>query len=105
MRNEKVYYGIRILAGGYVAYMGYKLISGLIQGQEGSHAVMGIFGALFIAAGIFIAITGIRGLSRAGGGAEEESRETSAEVPAEPEPPAEEENAAEEPAEDPRKNE
>ena len=64
MRNEKVYYGIRILVGAYLIYLAVQLLQGVIRGEEGNHVVMIVAGVLFIAIGVIVIINGIMGLKR-----------------------------------------
>ena len=64
MRNTKVYYGIRILVGGYLIYLAVQLLQGLARGDEGNPIVMGVAGVLFLAIGVFLIILGIRGMGR-----------------------------------------
>ena len=74
MRNEKLYYGIRILVGAYLIYLAVQLLQGVIRGEEGNHVVMIVAGVLFIAIGVIVIINGIMGLKR-NSAADEETQE------------------------------
>ena len=74
MRNEKVYYGIRILVGAYLIYLAVQMLQGVIRGEEGNHVVMIVAGVLFIAIGVIVIINGIMGLKR-NSAADEETQE------------------------------
>ncbi len=65
MRNEKMSYLIRIIAGGYLIYLAYKLFQGSIMTGEmtGGKKVLGIAACLlFLVAGAFFVITSLRHL-------------------------------------------
>ncbi len=54
MRNTKVYYGIRILVGGYLAYLAVQLLQGVAKGDVPNMAekvIMVLAGILFLAVG------------------------------------------------------
>lgn len=55
-RNPNMSYYIRILAGGYILYLGVQLISGYLKGEAEMNAiVLWVSAILFIIAGAFFA--------------------------------------------------
>ncbi len=65
MRNEKMSYLIRIVAGGYLIYLAYKLFQGgIITGEmTGGKKALGIVACLlFVVAGAFFVVTSLRRL-------------------------------------------
>ena len=54
--NMHTRYLIRILVGGYVAYLGWQLLQSYIKGTASSAAVAIIFGALFLLLGGGLAV-------------------------------------------------
>ena len=65
MRNEKMSYLIRIVAGGYLIYLAYKLFQGsIITGEmTGGKKALGIAACLlFVVAGAFFVVTSLRRL-------------------------------------------
>jgi TRAP-type C4-dicarboxylate transport system permease small subunit len=77
MRNEKFSNGIRIVAGGYLIYLAYQLIQGVITGENDSPALGIGGGVLFIAAGAAFIVLSIRSMIRlsAEGQSEEQNGE------------------------------
>ena len=78
MQNPGARSIIRVIAGGYLAYLGYKILrDGVIGGgMEGKMRILGgLCSILFIAVGVAIALLALRGLSRARQEAEEEAEE------------------------------
>lgn len=74
MGNDKFRYGLWVAAGGYLIYLAYELIQGVVQGKNDSLALGIGGGVFFIAAGAAFIFFGIRGmirLARAGGQHEE----------------------------------
>ncbi|MBQ8306367.1 MAG: hypothetical protein IJX90_09155 [Blautia sp.] len=53
-----------LVAGLYVAYMGYQLCSNVLKGEEGASPVFFVVGAAFILIGVFLAFVGGRGMIR-----------------------------------------
>lgn len=84
MRNEKIYYIIRIIAGAYVIYLAYSILRDVAAGKTGEHTtLLAIGGAVFVAAGAAFIFWGLKGLKKAMG--------SSGQEPSETEPAAEEE--------------
>ena len=55
LQNSKGRYAIRVIAGGYLIYLAYKLIRPVIEGKSGGHAAVNIVAAIaFIAIGAVI---------------------------------------------------
>ena len=57
---------IHIVAGGYVVYLGIKLIRGMNNGEMNGTWYYYLISAIFIAAGAFIAVNGVRRLIKNG---------------------------------------
>ena len=54
---------LRLIAGGYVFYLGLQLLKGYMSGAEAGNPVVSLIGGiLFLAAGAFFVFTGIRGV-------------------------------------------
>ena len=56
--NKKISYTFRILAGAYLAYLGYSLIKGYLADREISIGFPAV-GVLFVALGLFFCVTGL----------------------------------------------
>ena len=89
MGNRKGLGGIfRVIAGGYLIYLGVKLIrNGLLGGtMQGNARILGVvFSVLFIAAGAFFVVQALGLMAKQSGESEEEQGEESAETEAQPE--------------------
>ena len=86
MNRESFRYIVRVAAGVYVAYLGYKILKGGVIGGEmtGKSWILGlVFSILFIVVGAFLTVVALRGMSRAKELAEEEEQEEEQEAPAE----------------------
>lgn len=62
--NNNTSYTIRILAGGYIVYLGYSLITAFAKGETDMAIWMLLFPILFLIAGGGILFISIRGLMR-----------------------------------------
>ena len=95
MRNDKVYYGIRIIAGIYVIYIACDTFRKVAAGETGKNAVpLTAASIAILAAGIAFVIWGIVSLkktfSSAGKGSAQEETEAADESPEQIEEAAEE---------------
>lgn len=76
MRNEKIYYIIRIIAGAYVIYLAYSILRDVAAGKTGEHTtVLAIGGVVFVAAGAAFILWGLKGLKKAMGSSGQEPLE------------------------------
>jgi hypothetical protein len=48
---------VRVIAGGYLAYLGYTLVKGYVTGAEGTKLMFMIFGIVFILGGLLILLS------------------------------------------------
>ena len=66
MRNEKLSYFIRIIAGAYLFYLAVQLVQGIAKGNmTGGSMILGICASiLFFGAGAYFVLASIRGLLR-----------------------------------------
>ena len=97
MRNEKMSYLIRIIAGGYLIYLAYKLFQGgILEGNmTGNNRILGIGACvLFVAAGAYFVVSSIRKLLLLNQTSQEEAEDQEA-AAEEAEPEAIEETAGE----------
>ena len=63
MRNEKIYYGIRLIAGAYIIYLAYNVLKDAAAGKiEENTALFVVLGIVFIVAGAAFIVWGVRGL-------------------------------------------
>lgn len=99
MRNEKMSYLIRIVAGGYLIYLAYKIFQGSILTGEmtGGKKVLGIVACLlFVAAGAFFLVTSLRRLMLLSQASPEEEEDQGEAIEENPEEEEDQEEALEE---------
>ncbi|MDD3339762.1 MAG: hypothetical protein PHS82_13005 [Lachnospiraceae bacterium] len=58
-RNNKGIYMVRIIAGGYIDYLAYQLVTGILKGEIENPVMFGIFAAIFAVAGTYFLVSSI----------------------------------------------
>lgn len=65
MGNKKTMYIIRIIAGGYIAYIGITLFIGMLNGENTMNPIVStLFSIVFLGCGGYFAISSILGLAK-----------------------------------------
>lgn len=79
MKNEKLYYGIRLFAGAYIFYLGVRTLWGMANGTVKDHSpVLLILSILISVAGVAFIVWGIRGMIRSVRSGQADAEETAA---------------------------
>ncbi|MGI6008498.1 MAG: hypothetical protein ACOX8E_13575 [Ruminococcus sp.] len=65
MQNDRFSYILRTIAGAYLIYLSYKILSSVMNGETGGHSVpVTIAAVIFIILGAVLVVFGARGLIR-----------------------------------------
>lgn len=59
-RSPEFSHGIRIAAGVYLIYLGYQIMSGVMNGTSDNPVMFGLFAAAFVVFGLGSLISGLR---------------------------------------------
>lgn len=81
MRNDRFSYVLRTIAGAYLIYLSYNILSSVAKGETGNHTIpVTIAAVIFIILGAVLVVFGVRGMIRMQKEGEQEIEEDGAET-------------------------